>query len=635
LQIYTNYFTIVPLALAAPAAVAGLAYVNAKTSLFYDYSIVAPGLKASVIQSIREKRDRISTFYTIEEHAQGKFANKPLILYEGRQWTYKEVYQTALKYGTWLKTKHHIKPKEVVAMDFMNSEKFIFVWLGLWAIGAKPAFINYNLTDKALAHCIRVSTTRLVLVDPEVSHNVNESVRNELPSVQFEVFTPELEAEVMTTEGVRQPDSARSEDKGTNMAVLIYTSGTTGLPKPAIVSFQKILGTGKLLPSWTSLSKNDIFYTAMPLYHSSAAMLGFCVVAQNGATIAIGRKFSTKSFWADCRTSNATIIQYVGETCRYLLSAPSEIDPATGQNLDKKNNVRMAFGNGLRPDIWNRFKERFDIPEIAEFYAATEGSSGSWNFSRNEFSRGAIGRNGKLVKLLFGSAAARVLLDWETEEPWRDPKTGFCKQVAAGEAGEQLYKLDPDNIVKNYQGYYNNTKSTESKIMRNVFAKGDAYFRTGDMLLADADGRTYFSDRIGDTFRWKAENVSTNEVSEALGHHASVSEANVYGVELPHHDGRAGCVAIVLADEPNEKLMQDLATHAHSKLPRFAVPLFLRITKEMAATGTNKHQKHVIRAQGVDPEKTGGDEFYWLKGGTYVKFGKRDWDELNGGKVRL
>ena len=200
-------------------------------------------------------------FYDIEQHAQGKLADKTILSFEGRQWTYKEVYQTALKYGTWLKTKYHIMPKEIVAIDFMNSEKFIFIWLGLWSIGAKPAFINYNLMDKALAHCIRVSTARIVFVDPQVQHNVTQDVRDELPNVQFEFFAPELEAEPMTTEGVREPDSTRSEDKPTNMAILIYTSGTTGLPKGAIVSWQKIIGTAILIPGWSSFNKNDVFYT--------------------------------------------------------------------------------------------------------------------------------------------------------------------------------------------------------------------------------------------------------------------------------------------------------------------------------------------------------------------------------------
>lgn len=373
----------------------------------------------------------------------------------------------------------------------------------------------------------------------------------------------------------------------------------------------------------------------MPLYHSSAAVLGFCTSLGTGATICIGKKFSTKTFWNEVRDSNATIIQYVGETCRYLLAAPPQIDQATGENLDKKNNVRMAFGNGLRPDIWNRFKERFGIEIIAEFYAATEGSSGAWNWSRNDFSKGAIGRHGTIGGLFLAGTIEVVELDWETEAPWKDPKTGFCKRVIPGEPGELLYKLDADDISKQFQGYFNNTGSTESKVLRNAFVKGDAYFRTGDMVSIDTEGRSYFSDRIGDTFRWKSENVSTNEVSEALGNHAAVHEANVYGVELPHHDGRAGCVALVLAEPPNDKVLADLAQHAQKALPRFAVPLFLRLTDDMQTTGTNKQQKHVVRSQGVDPSKTGKDELYWLKDGTYVKFTVKDWEELNGGRVRL
>jgi len=520
-------------------------------------------------------------------------------------------------------------------MDFMNSEKFIFIWLGLWSVGARAAFINYNLTGKALAHCIRVSTARLVLVDSEVNYKVTQEVRDELPTVEFKSFSPELEAVVMSTEGIREPDSLRTETKVQNPAILIYTSGTTGLPKPAVVSWRKIILGAIVVEKSMSYGRPDILYTCMPLYHSSAAILGFCTTLNAGATIAIGKKFSSKTFWKEVRETNSTVIQYVGETCRYLLAAPPEVDPATSEIMDKKNLVRMAFGNGLRPDIWNRFKERFGIETIAEFYAATEGSSGSWNYSKNDFSRGAIGRIGSFGGLLMGVNAILVELDWETETPWRDPKTGFCKKVNTREAGELLYKLDADDISKKFQGYFNDEKASESKILRDVLTKGDAWFRTGDMISRDADGRTYFSDRIGDTFRWKSENVSTNAVSESLGHHPAVHEANVYGVELPHHDGRAGCVALVLAEEPSERLLSSIAQHVSKQLPQFAVPLFLRITKDMQTTGTNKQQKHVVRNQGVDPAKVGGDDLYWLKDGTYVRFVPQDWEELNGGRVKL
>lgn len=253
------------MALAAPAALAGLAYLDARTGLSYDSRWLVPGLYGQLTTARREKKDRLNLFYQLEEHALGKQANTVMLIFEGRQWTYKEAYQTAVKYGTWLKIKYSIKPKEVVAMDFVNSEKFIFIWLGLWAIGAKPAFINYNLTGKALAHCIRVSTARITLVDLNIEDKITQEVRDELPNVQFQTFSPELEAEVMSTEGVREPDDARTDDKSHNMAILIYTSGTTGLPKGAIVSWKKILVGSKIVPSFVGMAKRDVFYTVSHL----------------------------------------------------------------------------------------------------------------------------------------------------------------------------------------------------------------------------------------------------------------------------------------------------------------------------------------------------------------------------------
>ena len=334
---------------------------------------------------------------------------------------------------------------------------------------------------------------------------------------------------------------------------------------------------------------------------------------------------------------DATIIQYVGETCRYLLTAPPQTDPTTGEDLDKKNNVRIAFGNGLRPDVWQKFKDRFEIDTIAEFYGATEGASASWNFSSNEFSRGAIGRFGTLGRLLMKKKQAIVELDWETETARRDPENSdFCTKVQLGSPGELLYAVDPAAIHINYQGYFNNEKATSSKIMRDVFTKGDAWFRTGDVARFDSEGRLWFSDRIGDTFRWKSENVSTNEVAEVVGHHPAIVDANVYGVELPNHDGRAGAIAVVFNRPADQNLMDSLAAHAHEKLPRYAVPLFLRVTKEAQATGNNKQQKHVLKKEGVDPDKVHvEDRLFWLRNGTYTEFTKKDWQSLHSGEVKL
>ncbi len=252
----------VPLALAGPAAVAGLAYLDAKTSLTYDYHVVSNIAIGLTKGNWRERKGRVNLFYTLEDNAHNKkLANHTFIIFEGRHWTFKQVYETVLKYGTWLKKSLDIKPKDIVVMDFQNSERFIFIWLGLWSIGARPAFINYNLTGKALAHCIRVSTAKLALVDPAVWNNVTDEVRGELPNILFVPFTPELEVEAMTIDAVREPDEARKMEKPSEMSILIYTSGTTGLPKPAIVSWSKSCVGPLVNYRWIGLKREDVFYT--------------------------------------------------------------------------------------------------------------------------------------------------------------------------------------------------------------------------------------------------------------------------------------------------------------------------------------------------------------------------------------
>ena len=355
-----------------------------------------------------------------------------------------------------------------------------------------------------------------------------------------------------------------------------------------------------------------------------------------GSTFVIGRKFSNRTFWHDVRAQKATIIQYVGETCRYLLTAPPQLDPATGEDLDRKHQVRIAFGNGLRPDIWNAFKERFGIDTIAEFYGATEGSLAIFNLSKNDFSRGCVGRAGRMLHWILGPKVRVIRMDPETQQPLRSGKGDFCSLAEFDEPGELVYKLDAKNPTKSFVGYYGNEKATSSKIMHDVFVKGDAYFRTGDTMRLDSEGRFWFCDRIGDTFRWKSENVSAAEVQIVLGTHKSVQEANVYGVELPNHDGRAGCAAVLLDGEPNTRLLRDLATHVSKNLPKYAVPAFLRVVKEIRITGNNKQQKHELRAEGVDPAKvTKGDQIFWLNKGTYVPFRHRDWNDLQVARIKL
>lgn len=263
-----------------------------------------------------------------------------------------------------------------------------------------------------------------------------------------------------------------------------------------------------------------------------------------------------------------------------------------------------------------------------------------WNLSRNSFSSGAIGRAGKLLHLLVRRQFAIVELDWESETPLRDPKNhNFCRRVASNRPGELLYALNAADIEATYLGYFNNNVASASKVLHDVFALGDAWFRTGDTIRIDEEGRAWFCDRIGDTFRWRSENVATTEVALALGAHAAVVEANVYGVALPHHDGRCGCAAVSFTSGAGtvdqETVLQGVAHHVNATLPKFAVPLFLRVVREMQATGNNKQQKNGLRTQGVDPGAVGEDKLFWLRDGTYRPFGQKEWEMLKTGQVRL
>jgi acyl-CoA synthetase (AMP-forming)/AMP-acid ligase II len=391
----------------------------------------------------------------------------------------------------------------------------------------------------------------------------------------------------------------------------------------------------------------------MPLYHSSASLLGLGCALAAGCTLALGKRFRRRAFWTECRDSKATVIQYVGETCRYLLAAPAS-------PLDTQHRVRMAFGNGLRPDVWPRFKRRFNIDTVFEFYAATEGPGALFNRSRNAFSQGAVGLNGPLLSALIGASAVIIRVDpSDHQTPLRDPTTHLCQCASLNEPGELLYKLNAEDLDTHFQGYYRDPVATSRKILRDVLTRDDAYFATGDVVCRDSEGRWFFRDRASDGFRWKSENVSAQDVTAALcrvtvNGKPALEEASVYGVRVPGHDGRAGCAAVLLA--PGEQgsheskalteVLTALSIGVRSHLPRYAVPVFLRVLTRRGAlmrrTGTNKQQKHALREEGVDPgrvsaESESGDAVYWLPAGaqTYRLFTGRDWRGLMEGEVIL
>lgn len=383
------------------------------------------------------------------------------------------------------------------------------------------------------------------------------------------------------------------------------------------------------------LKPSDKFYTCLPLYHGSAIQLCVAPAIWTGASVRLGRKFSHATFWPEVSASGANILQYVGELCRYLVNAPSH-------PMERQHKVEMAWGNGMRPDVWETFRQRFNIPVIHELYAATDGLGATFNRNKGAFSRGAIAVRGAIWRRIFGAIQIRAKIDPDTEDIVRGPD-GFVIKCKDGEPGEVLHKVDRTMKEASFRGYYKNQSSSEKRWMTGVVQQGDLWFRSGDVMKLDKDGRLYFVDRLGDTFRWKSENVSTNEVADTLGLTPQVAECSVYGVSVPNADGRCGCATVVLADGVTLQNLdlKALAQHVTTRLPKYAVPIFLRISPALSYTGTFKVQKGQAKREGIDLdliEQSGSkDAVFWLPpgSGSYIPFERRDLEALREGEAKL
>lgn len=378
----------------------------------------------------------------------------------------------------------------------------------------------------------------------------------------------------------------------------------------------------------------DRWYDCMPMYHGTGGITGvMCLVS--GVSLAVGRRFSVRNFWKDVHDSEATFFIYVGETARYLLAAPPT-------PYDRDHKVRCIYGNGLRPDVWFKFQERFNVPEVAEFFNSTEGMFALLNWARGPYQAACVGHHGLILRTLFHSTFVPVRIDHLTGDIYRDPKTGFAQRVPYAEGGEIIVKVASE---KAFQGYWRSPEATAKKFVHDVFHKGDIYYRTGDALRRVPDGRWFFMDRLGDTFRWKGENVSTAEVAQVLGEFPGVIEANVYGIALPGHDGRAGCAALQIEEDKKATFDYNaLLQHARRSLPRYAVPVFLRVVTASVHIHNNKQNKVGLREEGADPakrgtkEKSGKDDvFYWVppRKEQYVRFTDLDWDRIAKGEAKL
>lgn len=502
--------------------------------------------------------------------------------------------------------------------------------------------LNYNLKGDAMIHCLKIADVKLVLVDadPECTQRfeeVRERVEGELGVKPFTVNDSLLE-KVHSGRTDVPGDEYREKVSGFDPTCLLYTSGTTGLPKAGkfMINRYHDRGNPDTLPfDQTAGPNGDRWYCCMPLFHGTGGLAVMAAIT-GGMSVAIGKKFSTSGFWDDIHDSNSSMFVYVGEAARYLLMAPPH-------PRERDHRLRGMYGNGMRPDVWTRFKERFNVPEVIEFFNSTEGVLGMVVHSKGPFSATTVGHHGAIIRQALNNVYVPVSIDPETGDLIRDPKTGFVKRNSYNEGGEILVGVPGEEA---FAGYYNNPSATKKKFERDVFKKGDLYYRSGDALRRDDDGRWFFLDRLGDTYRWKSENVSTAEVAEVLGKYPGIGEAIVYGALVPKHDGRAGCVALRLADgqDPKSFDWKAFLDYSRSKLPRYAVPIFLRLISAGSNTDNQKQNKGPLRLEGIEIDKYGekvpngqADVVLWAKPGadSYVRFTPGDLQALKDGQISI
>ncbi len=507
---------------------------------------------------------------------------------------------------------------DVVALLAPNHPDYFAAWAGVSRTGATVALLNTNLEDRALAHCLDIAGARALLLAPTLQEAyagaaVHLETKPELWTLQAGALDLSAYAD-----GPLSPEEAAGATLS-DRALLIFTSGTTGLPKAANVSHARVLTWCGWFAGMMDAEPSDRLYNCLPMYHSVGGVVAVGGVLLKGGSVFVRERFSASAFWDEVTAYHCTLFQYIGELCRFLLN--SEPHP-----LERSHRLRLACGNGLREEVWAAFQTRFAIPRILEFYAATEGSFSLYNV---EGRPGAIGRVPPFLAHRFPAAIVRY--DPQTGAPVRDAE-GRCVRCAPDEPGEAIGRIATreDGGANRFEGYSSSAES-ERKVLRDVFAPGDAWFRTGDLMRRDTAGFFYFVDRMGDTFRWKGENVSTAEVAGVLAACPGVSAAAVYGVELPGCDGRAGMAALATGAGFD---LPALAMRVAAALPSYARPVLLRLCADLAATETFKLKKTALAEEGFDPGRV-GDAMFWLEGGAYVPLDRPTYARLTGGLLRV
>jgi len=547
-------------------------------------------------------RNRNRTLADHVEDLAARHKNRLALVSASERLTYTELNARANRYAHWALSKGFGK-SDVIALLMPNRPEYLCVWFGFAKVGAVTALLNTNLGGVSLVHCILVAKAKALVVDSVLLESVL-AIRDALPRdiaifVHGEAGTdlPRIDLALAHMPDHDLSPAERPKLTSADHCLYVYTSGTTGLPKAANINHHRVQLIMFGFAGATGAGRDDCLYDCLPMYHTVGGVCAPGAAFHKGGTLFIRDKFSARVFWSDIVRYRCTIFCYVGELCRYLLAAPPNPEEA-------RHALRLCFGNGLRPDIFTPFRDRFGLPKILEFYAATEGNVTLFNMDSRP---GAIGRIPPWLAHKFPVAVVRH--DHETGMAMRGPD-GFCLACAPNEAGEAIGEIvdDPEKPGNRFEGYAD-LKATEHKILRSVFRAGDAWFSTGDLMRRDELGYFYFLDRMGDTFRWKGENVSTAEVTEAVVRFAGVLDAAIYGVAIAGMEGRAGMAAIVARD-PESFDLAAFAAHISASLPAYARPLFLRFQSEIDMTSTFKQRKLDLVAEGFDPGRVLGGVFF-------------------------
>ncbi|MCB1287641.1 MAG: long-chain-acyl-CoA synthetase FadD6 [Mycobacterium sp.] len=521
---------------------------------------------------------------TVFQDRAARHGDRTFLRFEGREISYRLANETANRFAAVL-AHRGVKPGDVVGIMLRNSPEAVLMMLAAVKCGAVAGMVNHNQRAEVLAHSLGLLQARVVVVESDLLESVADCGADLSGT---DLLTVEKLAELAEGMPAGNPATA-GEVRAKDPAFYIFTSGTTGHPKASVMTHQRWL---RALAGFSGLGVRlrgaDILYCALPPYHNNALTVALSSVIDAGATLALGRTFSASKFWAEVIAADSTAFVYIGELCRYLLNQPPK-------PTDRAHRVRVIVGNGLRPEIWERFTTRFGIKRVVEFYAASEGNVAFINVFNIPGSTG-----------ISPMPLAYVDYDLETGEPARGPD-GRVRRVSPGRPG---LLLSPVTRLSPFDGYTDKAAS-EKKLVRNAFKDGDVWFNTGDVMSPQGMGHAAFTDRLGDTFRWKGENVATTDVEAALAADPTVEECTVFGVEVPDTGGRAGMAAVALRAGAQFD-GRALARHLYGHLPGYAVPLFIRIVESLEATSTFKSRKVDLRSQGYGPEVS--DPLYVLNG---------------------